>query len=527
MIHNTSLLVSSPLLAALLCCSLLCSACSDDVNPSDDDTNTTQEIAALKQDVRAQIVSQGVTPLEKPEISPAKAELGKMLFFDSIISGTKDTSCGTCHRPMQATVDGVSLPAGSLARHMPDTGARLPGAEQDYMPRNVPDLFNRGHQDFTTFFWDTNIQKVYMDDQERFVIFDRLDAYAPENFFRVMNDQRFEGTMHAVPENLLAAQNMMPVLNRDELRGPSGSSDVCDEHNELAAVTDGSPEEVWDKLMDRLMEIPEYRELFAKAYPDVPEDQLSFVHAANGISAFIADAYTLTDSPWDRFIAGDDEALSPEALRGAKLFYGKAMCSSCHSGTLMTDQQVYNLGVIPLGSGPSSRQTTNKKIDRGVAHRSLAGPEDEFKFRTPPLRNVELTAPYMHTGTYNTLEAVVRHKNNTPVYLWSYDASQLRPEFLVQLHKQRESFERVESTLEPLFQKPLGLTEDEIQDLVAFLEALTDPQARDLSHTAPERVPSGLPINIPPNPNEPPPGQDYSLGIEEETARYCQSRQAQ
>ena len=514
----------------LLCLALVLSACgpdaSDDpITDPDDGPSEAERVESLRQDVRQLIADNDIEPLQKNQaIDPNKVKLGQALFFDSILSGNKDTSCGTCHRPMQATVDGVSIPAGTMARHDATTGARIPGPEQDYMPRNVPDLFNRGHEEFRTFFWDTRIQRVENEDgSSNMVFFDRLDGYAPKNLFRVMDDEMFSQRMLATPDNLLAAQNMFPVLNRDELRGARGHVDMCGEVNELAQIEDFDPETAWAQLMARLLDIPGYRELFAAAYPSLSTEQLSFVHAANGLSAFIEDAYTLTDAPWDRFVAGEDEALSEAALRGATIFYGKGTCNACHTGTLMTDQNYYNIGIAPLGSGPSSRVSTGKKLDRGVAHRSLAGPDEAFKFRTPPLRNVELTGPYMHTGAYNTLEAVVRHKNNAYKALWNYDVRQLRPEFQSELHRERESYEAVEATLDPLFQSPLGLTEDEIQDLVAFLEALTSPQAHDLSHTAPESVPSGLPINIPPNPNLP--SEDgYALDVD--YTDYCAARAA-
>ena len=522
--HTATPLSSLSLALMLLLALCGASAACHDLDPVEqgatpDVVQRERQIEAL----RADLLAQGVEPLRKPEISAQKAELGKMLFFDSILSGTKDTSCGTCHRPMQATVDGVSLPAGSLARHDPLTGARTPGSEQNYMPRNVPDLFNRGDALFTSFFWDKNIQSVEIDGQMQFAIFERMDRRAPQNFFRVLSGQGFEATMMASPENLLAAQNMMPVLNRDELRGPSGSVDVCGEPNELASVPDSNPETVWKRLMARLLEHEAYRELFRAAYPEVPEERLSFVHAANGLSAFISDAYTLTDSPWDRFLEGEDEALTDEALRGATLFYGKAQCSSCHSGTMMTDLKPYNLGVTPLGHGPSSRQTTTRKLDRGVAHRSHSDFHDDFGFRTPPLRNVALTAPYMHNGIYTSLAQVIVHKNDATKALYSYDTTLLRPEFRPAAFHGEESFAQVEETLDVMFKRPLGLEYNEILDLVAFLEALTSPQARDLSHTRPERVPSGLPITIPPDPNLASP-HGYALDLDHET--YCRERAA-
>ncbi len=480
-----------------------------------------EELASLRADVHNIIQTHALKPVEKPDIPAAKVELGQNLFFDSIISGNKDTSCGTCHRPLQGTVDGVSLPAGTKARLDPMTGARYPGPELEYMPRNVPDLFNRGHQDIRTFFWDTRLQKVERDGEEQFVIYDRLDGYSPGNIFRQMDSDKMLEQMHAVPENLLAAQNMMPILNRDELRGAIGDTDVCGEPNQLANFENFDPESVWNALMARLMEIPAYQELFANAYPDVPTEHLSLVHAANAISAFIIDSYTLTNSPWDRFLRGEEDALEPAALRGAKLFYGKAACSTCHSGDLFTDQEYYNIGVAPMGSGPGSRVSTTRKIDRGVAHRSLASQDESFKFRTPPLRNVEVTGPYMHTGGYNTLKDVLRHKNNAMDALWTYNVMQLRPEFQAELHRQKESFEAVESTMEPLFQSPLHMTEEEMDDLVAFLESLTSPEAHDLSYTAPESVASGLPINIPMNPNIP---SETGYALDLDVTEYCAAR---
>ena len=101
-----------------------------------------------------------------------------------------------------------------------------------------------------------------------------------------------------------------------------------------------------------ILQFDEYGDLFAAAYPDIPAEELHFAHAANAIAAFEIDAFTFHDSPWDRFLAGDDQALDADQLAGAKLFYGKAKCSDCHSGRLMTDQEAHNIGIIPIGPGP-------------------------------------------------------------------------------------------------------------------------------------------------------------------------------
>ncbi|CAN0509948.1 unnamed protein product, partial [Laminaria digitata] len=204
-------------------------------------------------------------------------------------------------------------------------------------------------------------------------------------------------------------------------------------------------------------------------------------------------SFTFLDSPWDRFLAGEDDALTDAQARGALLFYGDAKCSVCHSGALLTDQKFYNIGVRPVSRGPDSTEF----LDRGVAHRSIAGPDDSFAFRTPPLRNVALTAPYMHTGIYNDLEQVIRHKMDIERGLWLYDSSIMRPEFSRLVHHGADRLSQVAETLVPWLSLGIELTDDEIADLVAFLESLTSPSALDLSHVIPESVPSGLEIPIP------------------------------
>ena len=111
-----------------------------------------------------------------------------------------------------------------------------------------------------------------------------------------------------------------------------------------------------------------------------------------------------------------------------------------------------------------------------------------------PLRNVELTAPYMHDGVFPTLEAVVRHYNDVPLALQTYDPSQLQPALRATYHGDAATTDSVLRALDFRLQTPLHLTDDELADLVAFLKSLTDPSARDLSALVPTAVPSGLPV---------------------------------
>jgi len=101
----------------------------------------------------------------------------------------------------------------------------------------------------------------------------------------------------------------------------------------------------------------------------------------------------------------------------------------------------------------------------------------------------------MHNGTFATLEAVLRHYNDVPLALRTYDVSQLAPALRATYHGDDATINAVLETLDFRVRTPLGLTDGELGELEAFLRALTDPAARDLSALVPARVPSGLPVS--------------------------------
>jgi cytochrome c peroxidase len=139
-------------------------------------------------------------------------------------------------------------------------------------------------------------------------------------------------------------------------------------------------------------------------------------------------------SPYDRWTGGDKNALSAAAKRGEALFTGeKGDCWHCHAPPLFTDGKFHNLGLDSILADPGRALITGLSADEG-------------KFKTPGLRNVAMTAPYMHDGRFATLEQVVEHYNSG-----------------TSLHLNTDALMR-----------PLGLTPQEVSDLVAFLEALTD-----------------------------------------------------
>ena len=454
------------------------------------------ETAATAGVVRDLLAANAVTPLDPaPPRDEAKWELGRALYFDPVLGGNRDVSCATCHHPVTATADGRSRAVGTRAyvdgdRRIPVgfrlvavgggervlTGFKSGGAPHGFTPRNSPDVFNRGDSAWTTMFWDS---RAHRKDDGGFAV----------NAMRIAKSPGlYQVELPPIVESVLAAQAMMPVLSNDEMRGAKGETGTTGAANEVGQIPGQNEEEIWAALMNRLLEIPGYRELFSRAYPEIKAESLHFAHAANAIAAFEVDAFTLLDSPFDRFLGGEDTALDSNQLEGARLFYTKARCHACHSGKLFTDQLAHNIGIIPIGPGPDPVEVT----DFGIAHRSNAGLDQKYAFRTPPLRNVELTAPYMHNGAYASLEAAVRHHLNPERSLDQYDPTQLEPEFRGAIHDDPIVIRGVKRTLSKTLRPLPRLNDAEVEALLAFLTSLTAPSARDLGHLVPDSVPSGL-----------------------------------
>jgi len=449
--------------------------------------------------LRSVLAKHNVTPLEPaPDYSRELLDLGQALFFDPIIGGNRDVSCATCHHPDAFTGDGRSRAVGTAA-YTNDKGKRLPvgfnlidlgngesvlagfstgKAPHPFTPRNSPEIFNRGDSEWFNMFWDG---RAFKTDDGGFAVNTMRLAKSPGLYQVVMPE---------TITHVLEAQAMMPVLSDDEMRGTKGQTDVTGGHNEIGEELGQNEQKIWERLMKRVLSLEEYRKMFAAAYPGEDIDKLHFASAAKAIAAFEIDAYTLLDSPWDKFLAGDDSALNPAELRGAQLFYGRANCVECHSGRLTTDQQMHNIGVMPIGPGPDHEEDA----DYGVAHRSNAGMDQAYAFRTPPLRNVELTGPYMHNGAYTTLEAAVRHHFDPIHALDTYDPAQLEPEFRGAVHSDDEDVQRIlrRNLTDKLPPIEPPVTDAEVNDLLAFLKSMTSPSALDLSHTIPDSVPSGL-----------------------------------
>ncbi|MEM6800024.1 MAG: cytochrome c peroxidase [Bacteroidota bacterium] len=402
------------------------------------------------------------------EPDSAKIELGRMLFYDKILSGNKDISCASCHHPSLNSGDALTLSIGVGGQGLGK--ARIMGKDRERIPRNSPEIFNRGSQDWHSMFWDSRVQDL-----------GEKGWYTPA-------DEKFpqEGF-----DNILAVQAMFPVTSRDEMRGEIGDLDIEGNVNELALISPGMPQSIWFALMRRLKNIPEYVALFTAAYPEIDIKDLSFVHAANAIAAYEISAFTYLDSPWDAYLNGNEEALTEQQKRGALFFYQEGSCVACHSGNLMTDQKAHNLGIPQFGPG----KDIDAPLDYGHIVES-GNSEDLFAFRTPPLRNVVLTGPWMHNGAYDDLEAAIRHHLNPLQSLKTFPKEHLPLELQLSFQDDEGVMRRIGEKIDPLLKSPaLQASETEIADVLSFMDALSEESALKQITKAPERVPSGLPVD--------------------------------
>jgi len=187
--------------------------------------------------------------------------------------------------------------------------------------------------------------------------------------------------------------------------------------------------ETLDNVVRKLDAIPGYHRQFERVFgTGVTTDGI-----AKAIAAFER-AVISGPSPYDTYLMGDKKAMSPAAVRGMNLFNGKAHCTACHSGPMFSDQSFHNIGV---GMDKPTPDVGRSKI--------TSDPADWGRFKTPALRNIALTDPYLHDGSEKTLADVVAF----------YDKGGIP-----------------NRNLDPLM-LPLNLTTTEKADLVAFMEALT------------------------------------------------------
>ena len=415
--------------------------------------------AALSAEVRVLASGRGIGPLPVT-VKPRQplVRLGQMLAFDKVLSGNRDISCMSCHVPRFGTGDGKSLSVGTGSSGLGPDRTHPAGV---FIPRNAPPLYNLDAM--RTLFWDGRVE---------------LDAHGN---FRTPAGAQLTSEMTGVLEfGAASALGLFPVTNRAEMRGEIGS-------NELAALADDDFTGIWQSLMTRLGQIPEYRAMFEAAYPTTKFGNMTFAHASNAMAAFFIAELNFNNTPWDRFLAGDNQALSEKQLVGAKTFM-TSRCSICHRGVTFSNQNFHNVAVAQIGPGQGNGIGGRDDFGRFNVTGSAG---DLYRFRTTPLRNVELTGPFGHDGAFVSLREFIEHYSESDLKLQAFDPTSLESGLRSTL---LANVADILATRDPLM-NGIVLTDEMVDQLMDYMSALTDPDARTAKHAAPARVPSGLPVD--------------------------------
>ena len=458
------MLIAGFLIAGVMSCS------DDDDGPTDPG------------DPYAAIVDQfGLEPLGSIPYPPNnrfnahRIALGQLLFFDPILGGESpgwiksaggqdpyryrgnDVACATCHHPTLGFADGRNLGAGVSGAHLngEDLGPQrvvpgaslLTGMDVGAEPRNSPSILN-------TAFNGKNGPRP------------RFDS------FQFMDGRVDMG---------LEQQATLPVTSRDEMAGDTFGP----------VVTDADKEMVRDSLSLRVRDLSGYITRFVQAFPgEVFEaSDIEYDHIARAIAAYERELIT-PNSRYDQFVIGNRDVFSAQEKRGFELFFGKGLCGDCHSGPMLSD---FTFRVQGVGDGYDQvfgNAFGGKNGEGGDFGRFHADPvmfaDTKYAFRTLTIRNAEITGPYFHSGSAGTLREAVEF----------YNRGGLGPQDVSQ-----EDIDAAGAVRDPSI-RPLGLTELEIDDIVAFMKTTTapvqpGPSGLDLT-AVPRRVPSGLlPPGIP------------------------------
>ena len=414
--------------------------------------------------------------IEESDFLPVKqsrVRLGRLLFYDNILSGNRNISCGTCHNHKLHSADGLSLGAGEggsgigLKRSSGKDSSKI----KKRIPRNSPALFNLGAKEIKVMFYDGRLS---------------LGKEYGNEF-----NSPAEEWLHNGVGNLLAAQALLPLASEFEMAGNSGE-------NQVAGAIYDRIDLGWPIISKRVRVIPEYGKLFMEAFDEITNPiQVNISHIANALSDFINFEWRSYDSPFDSYINGDKNALNNTQKKGMELFFGKARCSECHSGKFFTDQKFYALALPQFGPGRT------RFLDPYVRDVGRMGEtdrlEDAYRFRTQTLRNVALTSPYGHNGAYDSLEGIIKHHLDPINSLENWDSSQvilpdakwLEDIDFVVLEDRLER-ERLKSHLDI---EPIDLSNKEVSELVSFLHSLTGKKSIWGKLGKPDQVPSGLPVD--------------------------------
>jgi len=426
-----------PKVHALIFLSLLC-ACDASTPDSELDSELRPLIRALG------LSGDPAEGLDVPSVDDPIAVLGRRLFFSKSLGGDRDSACVTCHHPVLGGGDALPLSIGVGAEDPELLGPGRTHPDGDFnVPRNAPTTFNLAIWE-RGLFWDSRVERV--DDE---------GIRTPDSEYGIADPN--------AGLRLSAAQSRFPVTSEEEMRGFEFA---------LGATNDG----VRAALEARLTEDERWTDEFQVAFgtPDI-----SYERIADALGAY-EESQLFTDTPWREYVRGENTALSDAEKRGAILFFkdtadGGFACATCHSGDFFSDESFHAIAAPQIGRGKGDG--ASRTNDFGLA-RETADRNDRFAFRTPTLLNVSATGPYFHAGAYQELADVVTHHLDPQRALALFDPSSVEgasSDDFADNTQEMVDFLKVSGRGIDTFRAPLSHQPAQIEDLVAFLEALTDP----------------------------------------------------
>jgi cytochrome c peroxidase len=394
------------------------------------------------------------------------ADLGRMLWFDTITGLNNDNTCAGCHSPTSGFGDTQSIAIG-----IQNNGIVGPDRDGPRNLRRTPMVINTAF--FPNLMWNSRFAALSGDP------FDNSAGFLfPQP----------EGLSLSHEPHLLVAQAFIPPTERTEVAG----FDFPGDNDAIRA-----------EVLNRLNGSSAYRKLFGKVFPAVKAGgPITFDMFGKAIAEF---EFTLTfaNAPIDRFARGERNALTEQEKRGALLFFGAARCSTCHSVAGQSNEMFSDFQDHEIGVPQVAPQVTNNTFDGPGANEDFGreqitgDPQDRYKFRTSPLRNVALQPTFMHNGAFTSLDDAVRHHLNVLASARRYTPA--HQNLAADLRGPTGPIEPVLARVDPILATPIDLTNEQIRQLIAFVRyGLLDPRAKPerLRRLVPRSVPSGRPVLI-------------------------------
>jgi cytochrome c peroxidase len=402
------------------------------------------------------------TRLGRP-LDPKLADIGRLLWFDTITGLNDDNTCAGCHSPTNGFGDTQPIAIG-----IDNNGIVGPDRAGPRNMRRAPMVINNAF--YPDLMWNS-----------------RFSAVSGDPFD---NSQGFlfpppEGTSLSYLPHLLDAQAFIPPTERTEVAG----FDFPGDNDAIRA-----------EVLRRLNAVPGYRKLFGQVFPSARRGgPITYDDFARAIAEFEF-SLTFANAPIDRYARGAPNAMTASEKRGAILFFGEAGCVSCHSvsgrsNEMFSDFRQHVVGVPQLVPTDTNNLFDGPGANEDFGREDASGnPDDRYAFRTAPLRNLALSRAFMHDGAFTTLRAAIRHHLDVVASARSYNPTvQGLPPDLGHLGP----IEPILARLDPLVATPRLLTDTQLDDLVAFVrDALLDPRAapENLRRFVPNSVPSGHPL---------------------------------